>query len=132
MKILNIYCGIGGNRKLWGNEHEITAVEYDENIAKIYQDNFPNDKVVIGDAHQYLLDNFKDFETQTETAHKPCFGNFNSNYIEQSRFKVDSLLPFGFIFFIKSILSLVIEFSISNLFVLGDFAKPLTKKDFPT
>lgn len=20
MKILNLYCGIGGNRKLWGNE----------------------------------------------------------------------------------------------------------------
>ena len=62
MKILNIYSGIGGNRKLWGNEHEITAVEYDANIAKIYQDNFPNDKVVIGDAHQYLLEHFKEFD----------------------------------------------------------------------
>ena len=62
MKILNLYAGIGGNRKLWGNEHEITAVEFDPNIAKIYQDNFPNDKVVIGDAHQYLLDNFKGFD----------------------------------------------------------------------
>lgn len=61
-KILNCYAGIGGNRKLWGDEYEITAVEYDENIAKIYQDNFPNDKVVIGDAHQYLLDHFKDFD----------------------------------------------------------------------
>lgn len=34
MKILNLYAGIGGNRKLWGNEHDITAIEYDENIAK--------------------------------------------------------------------------------------------------
>lgn len=34
MKILNLYCGIGGNRKLWGDEHEITAVEWDSNIAK--------------------------------------------------------------------------------------------------
>ena len=32
MKILNLYAGIGGNRKLWGNEHEITAVELDEDI----------------------------------------------------------------------------------------------------
>lgn len=27
MKILNLYAGIGGNRKLWGNEHQITADE---------------------------------------------------------------------------------------------------------
>ena len=32
MKILNLYAGIGGNRKLWGEEHEVTAIEYDEKI----------------------------------------------------------------------------------------------------
>jgi len=47
MKILNLYAGIGGNRKLWGDEHQITAVEYDPKIAKIYQDFFPNDTVVV-------------------------------------------------------------------------------------
>jgi DNA (cytosine-5)-methyltransferase 1 len=62
MKILNLYSGIGGNRKLWGNEHEVTAVEFDENIAKVYKDLFPNDNVIIGDAHQYLLDHFKGFD----------------------------------------------------------------------
>ena len=62
MKILNLYSGIGGNRKLWGDEHEITAVELDPQIAKIYQDFFPNDKVIITDAHQYLLEHFKEFE----------------------------------------------------------------------
>lgn len=62
MKILNLYSGIGGNRKLWGDEHEVTAVEFDENIAKVYLDLFPNDTVVIGDAHQYLLDHFKEFD----------------------------------------------------------------------
>lgn len=62
MKILNLYAGIGGNRKLWGDEHEITAVEYKPEIAKIYQDFFPNDKVVVGDAHQYLLEHFKEFD----------------------------------------------------------------------
>lgn len=61
MKILNLYSGIGGNRKLWEG-HEVTAVEYDENIAKIYQDFFPNDKVIVADAHQYLLDHFKEFD----------------------------------------------------------------------
>ena len=43
MRILNLYAGIGGNRKLWGDEHEVTAVEYDSEIAGIYQDFFPND-----------------------------------------------------------------------------------------
>jgi len=62
MKILNLYAGIGGNRKLWGDEHEITAVELDPKIAQIYQDFFPNDKVIVADAHQYLLEHFKEFD----------------------------------------------------------------------
>lgn len=62
MKILNLYAGIGGNRKLWGNEHEITAVEYDPQIAAVYKDLFPNDKLIIGDAHDYLLNNFERFD----------------------------------------------------------------------
>ena len=62
MKILNLYCGIGGNRKLWGDKHKITAVENNPEIAKIYQDFFPNDKMVVGDAHQYLLDHYNEFD----------------------------------------------------------------------
>lgn len=62
MNILNCYAGIGGNRKLWGNIHEITAVEYDERIASIYSDLFPNDTVIVGDAHQYLLDHYTEFD----------------------------------------------------------------------
>lgn len=67
MKILNLYAGIGGNRKLWGTQVgytdiEVTAVEIDPEIAKIYQDFFPNDKMIIGDAHQYLLEHYKEFD----------------------------------------------------------------------
>ena len=62
MKILNLYAGIGGNRKLWGNEHEITAVEINPKIAKIYQDFFPNDKVIVADAHKYLKEHYKEFD----------------------------------------------------------------------
>ena len=62
MKILNLYAGIGGNRKLWGDEHDITAVELNPQIVKIYQDFFPKDKVIVADAHQYLLEHFKEFE----------------------------------------------------------------------
>lgn len=62
MKILNLYANIGGNRKLWGDDHDITAVEIDPKIAKVYQKFFPNDKMVVGDAHQYLLDHFHEFD----------------------------------------------------------------------
>ena len=62
MKILNLYAGIGGNRKLWGDEHHVTAVEFDENIAKAYQDRYPNDRVVTGCAKEYLLNNYKEFD----------------------------------------------------------------------
>lgn len=62
MKILNLYAGIGGNRKLWGEEHQVVAIENNENIAKIYKDMYPNDLVIVTDAHQYLLDHFKEFD----------------------------------------------------------------------
>ena len=62
MKILNLYAGIGGNRKLWGDDHEITAVEYKQEIADIYHDFFPQDKIVVADAHEYLLEHFEEFD----------------------------------------------------------------------
>jgi len=61
MKILNLYAGIGGNRKLW-TDCEVTAVEYDSDIAKIYKDLHPLDTVITGDAHQYLSDNYEEFD----------------------------------------------------------------------
>jgi len=62
MNILNLYAGIGGNRKLWGKKHHVESVENDEAIAKVYNDFFPDDGIVIADAHQYLLDHFNDFD----------------------------------------------------------------------
>lgn len=62
MKILNLYAGIGGNRKLWGDDHQITSLEYDENIAAIYADLFPNDELIVGDAHEFLRKNHGDYD----------------------------------------------------------------------
>ena len=63
MKVLNLYAGIGGNRKLWGGaDMHITAVEFYPQIASIYKDFFPDDTVVVGDAHQYLLDHYEEFD----------------------------------------------------------------------
>lgn len=62
MKILNLYACLGGNRYLWGEEHEITAVELDPELARLYKERFPKDNVVVGDAHEYLIKNYKNFE----------------------------------------------------------------------
>ena len=62
MKILNLYCGIGGNRKLWENKHQITAVEINPKIAKVYKDFFPNDNVIVTDAYEYLREHFREFD----------------------------------------------------------------------
>lgn len=61
MKILNLYAGIGGNRKLW-NDCEVTAVEIDRSIARAYQELFPNDTVLCCDAHNFLIGNFDKFD----------------------------------------------------------------------
>lgn len=61
IRVLNLYAGIGGNRKLWENV-EVTAVENVPEIAAIYKDFFPNDTVIVGDAHQYLLDHYQEFD----------------------------------------------------------------------
>jgi DNA (cytosine-5)-methyltransferase 1 len=62
LRILNLYAGIGGNRKLWGNQHQITAVEYDPRVAAVYASLFPNDTVIVSDAHEYLLEHFNEFD----------------------------------------------------------------------
>lgn len=69
IKILNLYAGIGGNRKEWDRfaeenniQIEVTAVEYNQSIADAYKKFFPKDKVIVGDAHQFLLEHYKEFD----------------------------------------------------------------------
>lgn len=65
MKILNLYACLGGNRYKWNEvkeDIEVTAVELDPEAARLYQERFPNDKVIVADAHQYLLDHYQEFD----------------------------------------------------------------------
>ena len=65
MKILNLYACLGGNRYKWNEvkeDIEVTAVELDPELARLYQERFPNDTVIIADAHQYLLDHYQEFD----------------------------------------------------------------------
>jgi DNA (cytosine-5)-methyltransferase 1 len=61
LKVLNLYSGIGGNRKLW-KDVDITAVEIDPKIAEIYKSFFPEDKVIVGDAHKFLQEHYSEFD----------------------------------------------------------------------
>lgn len=69
IKVLNLYACLGGNRYKWDEvaeegsfKLEVTAVEWDEELARLYQERFPNDTVIVADAHQYLLDHYKEYD----------------------------------------------------------------------
>lgn len=62
MKILNLYCGLGGNRSGWSNEHQVTAVDNDLEVLEAYAERFPQDIVLCVDAHEYLLEEHREFE----------------------------------------------------------------------
>lgn len=80
MKVLNLYAGTGGNRRLWKN-CEVTAVELDSKRSKMYYDEFPNDKVIVADAHQYLLNNHKEYDFIWSSP--PCPTHSKTNYFTQ-------------------------------------------------
>jgi len=103
MKILNLYAGIGGNRKLWGDEHEITAVENNQEIADVYKKLFPNDEVIVADAHQYLLDHNQEFDFIWSSP--PCQSHSVTNYFlkGQGIFRYPDMGLYQEIFFLKHI-----------------------------
>lgn len=84
MKILNLYAGIGGNRKLWTG-HEVTAVECDPIIAAVYKDLYPEDKVIIDDAHEYLRLHHKEYEFIW--ASPPCQTHSSFRYNISERYR---------------------------------------------
>jgi len=88
MKILNLYACLGGNRYKWGNEHEITAVELDPELAQMYKERFPNDTVIVGDAHQYLLDHYKEFDFIWSSP--PCPTHSRARYWNSSNYDTNT------------------------------------------
>lgn len=62
MKVLNAYAGIGGNRHLWPASWKITAIELDERVAAEYARRYPDDTVLVEDAHAFVMDRAAEFE----------------------------------------------------------------------
>ena len=95
MKILNLYACLGGNRYKWDEvtEVEVTAVEWDEELANLYQERFPNDKVIVADAHQYLLDHYKEFDFIWSSP--PCPTHSRARYWNSSNYdtKTKAIFP---------------------------------------
>jgi DNA (cytosine-5)-methyltransferase 1 len=93
MKVLNLYACLGGNRFKWGNEHEITSVELDPELARMYQERFPNDTVIVADAHQYLLDHYKEFNFIWSSP--PCPSHSKARFAVANNYKTntDAIYP---------------------------------------
>jgi len=99
-KILNLYACLGGNRYKWdevaqesGIEIEVTAVELDEELARLYQERFQNDIVIVTDAHQYLLDHYKEFDLICSSP--PCTSHSRARYWNSSNYDTttDAIYP---------------------------------------
>ncbi len=83
MKVLNLYACLGGNRLLW-DDCEVTAIELDPELARMYKERFPNDIVIITDAHQYLLDHYKEFDFIWSSP--PCPTHSRARYWNSSNY----------------------------------------------
>lgn len=91
VKILNLYACLGGNRYKWDEvaeqaevKIEVTAVELDTELARLYQERFPNDIVIVTDAHQYLLDHYKEFDFIWSSP--PCPSHSRARYWSSSNY----------------------------------------------
>ena len=100
LKVLNLYAGIGGNRKLW-QDVDVTAVELDSDIAAIYQDYFPDDKVVVMDAHQYLLDHYKEYDFIWASPPCPTHSGVNNFLNAQGIIRYPDMALYQEIIFLK-------------------------------
>ena len=100
-KVLNLYACLGGNRYKW-TDCEVTAVELDPEAARLYQERFPNDKVIVADAHQYLLDNYKEFDFIWSSPPCPTHSRFNLSMKEHRKMKYPDMKLYEEIIFLDT------------------------------
>jgi DNA (cytosine-5)-methyltransferase 1 len=93
IRVLNLYAGLGGNRYKWDEvaNIEVTAIELDDEIARAYQERFPNDKVIVADAHSYLLNHYKEYDFIWSSP--PCPSHSRIRITQKSRGTFIPLYP---------------------------------------
>jgi DNA (cytosine-5)-methyltransferase 1 len=93
IKVLNLYACLGGNRYKWDEvaDIEVTAVELDQEAARLYKERFPNDNVIVADAHQYLLDHYKEFDFIWSSP--PCPSHSKVRHSQKNRQSYKSEYP---------------------------------------
>jgi len=128
MKILNLYAGIGGNRQKWYGDIQVTAVEYNKDIAAVYQEFYPDDNVIVGDAHEYLLKHYKEFDFIWSSP--PCQSHSNIRLCSTRRGLCDSVYPdmklYQEILFLKYYSSKKCKWVVENV---NPFYTPLIRPD---
>lgn len=82
IKVLNLYAGLGGNRKLW-TDVDVTSIENNKKIAKIYKKYFPNDKIIVTDAHRFLLEHYNEYQFIWSSPPCPSHSLFRKNMWEK-------------------------------------------------
>ena len=104
MKILNLYACLGGNRYKWDEvtDIEVTAVELDPEAARLYQERFPNDKVIVADAHQYLLDHYKEFDFIWSSPPCPTHSRFQISMKTKRKMKYPDMKLYQEIIFLDT------------------------------
>lgn len=93
-KVLNLYACLGGNRYKWDevcDNLEVTAVELDPELARMYKERFPNDIVIVADAHQYLLDHYKEFDFIWSSP--PCPSHSKVRFSQKNREFYNPIYP---------------------------------------
>lgn len=104
IKVLNLYACLGGNRYKWDEvaNIEVTSVELDPELARMYQERFPNDTVIIADAHQYLLDHYKEFDFIWTSPPCPTHSRFNLSMKEHREMKYPDMTLYQEIIFLEA------------------------------
>ena len=129
MKILNLYACLGGNRYKWNevkNDIEVTAVEIDKELARLYQERFPNDRVVIGDAHQYLLDHYKEYDFIWSSPPCPTHSTFQLSMKTKRKMKYPDMKLYQEIIFLDAFFTG--KYVVENVIPYYDLLIPAKKR----
>lgn len=130
-KILNLYAGIGGNRKYWNDEDfEITAVENNQATADFYREQFPNDIVIVGDAHAFLLENYMNYDFIWSSPPCPSHSDIRRCGVHGGKYKAlyPDMMLYQEIILLQYFLPKGAKFVVENVVPYYDTLIPETKR----